>query len=46
MAKTIYIKTFPEDLHMRAKLQAVKEQTSLKGLIIRALEEYLEKVGG
>ena len=46
MAKTIYIKDFPSDLHMRAKLQAVREQTSLKGLIIKALEKYLEKVGG
>ena len=46
MAKSVLIRDFPEDLHQRAKLQAVKEYTTLKGIIIKALEEYLKKVGG
>ncbi|MBE9580139.1 MAG: 3-hydroxyacyl-CoA dehydrogenase [Proteobacteria bacterium] len=39
----INIADFPEDLHHRAKIQAAIEKTSLKGLIIKALEEYLKK---
>jgi len=42
---TVYLREFPKDLHKRAKLQAVKEETSLKGIIIKALEQYLKKVG-
>lgn len=37
------VKDFPDDLHHRAKIQAAVEKTSLKGLIIKALEEYLKK---
>ena len=43
---TVYIRDFPEDLHIRAKIQALKEKTTLKELTIKALEQYLEKVGG
>ena len=43
---TVYLREFPKDLHKRAKMQAVKEETSLKGIIIKALTEYLERVGG
>jgi predicted HicB family RNase H-like nuclease len=46
MAKSVLLKDFPPDLHQRAKIQAVREDTSLKALVIKALEEYLEKVGG
>ena len=46
MAKSVLIRDFPGDLHTRAKLQAVKEDTTLKGIILKALTEYLEKVGG
>ena len=42
----IYMRDFPEDLHLRAKLRAVKEKTSLKAIVIKALEEYLKKVEG
>ena len=43
---TVYIRDFPEDLHIRAKIQALKEKTTLKELTIKALEQYLKKVGG
>ena len=43
---TIYMRDFPSDLHKRAKLQAVKEEISLKAIVIKALEQYLKKVRG
>ena len=43
---TVYLREFPKDLHKRAKLQAVKEEITLKAIIIKALTEYLERVGG
>ena len=46
---TVYIRDFPEDLHLRAKIHALKEKTTLRELTIEALEEYLdshEKKGG
>jgi len=46
MAKSVLIKNFPEDLHIEAKVQAAREQTTLKGIILKALAEYLERVGG
>ena len=46
MAKSVLIRDFPEDLHIKAKVQAAKEQTTLKGIIIKALEQYLKTVGG
>ena len=46
MATTINLRDVPEDLHRRAKVQAAKEDTTIKGLIIRLLEEYLKEVGG
>jgi hypothetical protein len=42
----ISLKDFPDELHRRTKVQAAKESTTIKGLIIRLLTEYLEKVGG
>jgi len=42
----ISLKDFPDDLHRRTKVQAAKEGITIKGLIIRLLTEYLEKVGG
>jgi len=46
MAKAIIIRNFPGDLHHRAKVQAAKEATTLKEIVIKALEQYLKKVGG
>jgi predicted HicB family RNase H-like nuclease len=46
VATTINLRDVPEDLHLRAKVQATKEGLSLKALVIRLLEEYLKKVGG
>ena len=42
---TIYVREFPEDLHKKAKLQAVMEEVSLRELIIKAVEFYLKKKG-
>lgn len=42
----VIVKGFPEKLRYRAKIQAAKERATLKAIIIRALEEYLERVGG
>jgi|OpeIllAssembly_1097287.scaffolds.fasta_scaffold1923374_1 predicted HicB family RNase H-like nuclease len=42
----VIVKGFPEDLHYRAKIQAAKERSTLKAIIIKALEEYLKRVGG
>lgn len=41
----VNIRDFPEELHREAKAQAALEGDSLKGIIIRALAEYLEKKG-
>ena len=43
MAKTIIIKNFPEDLHRKAKAKAALEGITLKALIIKLLETYLEE---
>ena len=40
----INIRDFPDDLHQEVKMQAVIERTSFKGIVIKALEEYLAKV--
>ena len=42
----INIREVPDDLHTRVKVQAAKERITLRELVIRALEEYLKKVGG
>jgi hypothetical protein len=43
---TVYVRDFPEDLHLRLKIQVLKEKTTLRELVIKVVEEYLEKVGG
>jgi len=43
---TVYMRDFPGDLHKRAKMQAVREETTLKEIVIKALTEYLERKGG
>jgi predicted HicB family RNase H-like nuclease len=40
----VHLKTFPEELHYAAKMQALVERISLKDLIIKAVAEYLERV--
>jgi predicted HicB family RNase H-like nuclease len=40
---TVNIRDFPDELHRQAKIQAAIEGTTLKGLIIKALTEYLKK---
>jgi S-adenosylmethionine synthetase len=42
----LLVKGFPVELRKRAKMQALKEDLSLKAIIIKAVEEYLKKVGG
>ena len=39
----INIKEFPDELHRKAKAEAALEGISLKALIIKAIEEYLER---
>lgn len=40
---TIYVRDVPEGLHLKAKIQALKEKTTLRELTIKALSEYLER---
>jgi len=40
------IRDFPDDLHKRAKIRAAEEEITLKELILKALQEYLEKERG
>ncbi len=40
---TIYLKDFPEDLHRLVKAKAALMGISMKELMIRALNEFLEK---
>jgi len=42
----LLIKGFPVELRKQAKMQALKEETSLKGLVIKAVEQYLKNVKG
>jgi predicted HicB family RNase H-like nuclease len=43
VAKTIIIKNFPEELHRKAKAKAALEGITLKALVIKLLETYLEE---
>ena len=45
MAKTVYLRNFPEDLHHKATVQAAIEKTTLRDLMAKALREYLRRVG-
>ena len=40
---TVYIRNFPEGLHIRAKIHALREKTTLRELTIKALKEYLDR---
>ena len=44
--KQVILRTLPLDLHTRAKIQAAREQDTLQGIIIKALEMYLKRKGG
>jgi plasmid stability protein len=37
---TINLRDFPDDLHQAAKIKAAMEKTTLREIIIRALEAY------
>ena len=41
---TINLREVPEDLHRRAKARAAMEGVTLKQLVLRLLEEYLDGV--
>jgi predicted HicB family RNase H-like nuclease len=45
---TLFVRDFPEDLHKKAKMQALEEDLTLGQLIIKAVEAYLKasKKGG
>ena len=40
---TLFVRDFPEDLHKKAKMQALEEDLTLGQLIIKAVTEYLAK---
>jgi hypothetical protein len=46
MGRVVQMRDFPEDLHTRTKIQAAKEKTTMKEIVIKALTAYLKKVGG
>ena len=40
---TLFVRNFPEDLHKKAKMQALEEDMTLGELIIKAVEQYLAR---
>lgn len=40
---TVYLRDFPEDLHYKAKVRAAMDRTTLKDLVVDALEEFLSE---
>jgi plasmid stability protein len=44
--KAIIIRNFPKDLHHKVKVFAAIHSTTIKEVVIKALEEYLEREGG
>ena len=42
----INIRNVPDDLHTRVKVQAAKERIPLRELVMKALEEYLDRNEG
>ena len=44
--KKVVIKGFPVGLHRWARVQAAKEDSTFKAVVIKALEMYLKKKGG
>ncbi len=43
ITKAITIKDFPEELHRTMKIQAAKEGITFKGLIEKAVTEYIAR---
>ena len=46
MATTINLRDVPEDLHTEIKIQAARENLSVKALVLRVMREYLKEKGG
>ena len=44
MSNEYLLRDIPVDLHKELKIQAVREGITLKGLMLKALEEYLKSV--
>jgi hypothetical protein len=42
---TVFVREFPEDLHKKAKMQALQEDMTLREFIIKAVQEYLKRKG-
>ena len=42
----INIRGVPDALHVRVKVQAAKESIPLRELVMKALQEYLDRHGG
>jgi len=41
----LHIKDFPKKLHRELKIRAAVESTSIKGIVIKATEQYLKEGG-
>ena len=41
---TVFVRDFPEDLHKKAKMQALEEDMTLREFIIKTVAEYLKNV--
>lgn len=46
MEEKRYLLKMTDELHRKAKMQAVNERITLNDLILKALEKYLSKKGG
>jgi len=40
----VNLKEFPKGLHKRLKVRAAQEEVTMKALIFRVLEEYMDRV--
>ena len=45
-AKVMQLRSFPGDLHRRAKIYAATNDTTIKDLIIQGLTELLDRLEG
>lgn len=43
--RIVRVEGFPEDLFRKLKVYAAQNDTTMKDVVIRAVEEYLERAG-
>jgi hypothetical protein len=44
--RIVRVERFPEDLYRRLRVYAAKNLLTMKDVIIKAIDEYLERQGG